>query len=199
MKTTLINVILSQQIGFGFYDSMKFTPYDSFHCYLNIIDTGANNDSLFMAQSRRSKDIMSAIVKGGAHLCILDEIFCGTEIKSCTDSCVAFINELLKNGDCRFILSTHIVDICKKRDVVKSGKVANYKMEVIESGDDIKNTYRLVPGISRVKGALSVFKKMDFPQDFIKYIRDNKSNNNGATNVPPDAPASVTQSASLTL
>jgi energy-coupling factor transporter ATP-binding protein EcfA2 len=187
MKTTLINVILSQQIGFGFYDSMTFMPYDSFHCYLNIIDTGANNDSLFMAQSRRSKDIMSAIVKGGAHLCILDEIFCGTEIKSCTDSCVAFINELLKNGDCRFILSTHIVDICKKRDVAKSGKVANYKMEVIESGDDIKNTYRLVPGISRVKGALSVFKNMDFPSDFIKYIRDNK-NNIATIDAPPDAP-----------
>lgn len=172
MKTTMINIILSQQIGFGFYDKMSLVPYDKFHCYLNIIDTGANNDSLFMAQSRRSKDIMASIEKGGRHFCILDEIFCGTEIKSCTDSCIAFINELLKNRDCRFVLSTHITDICKKKF---GGKVANYKMEVIESGDDIKSTYRIVPGVSNVKGALSVFKNMDFPEDFINYIRSNKN------------------------
>ena len=172
MKTTLINIILSQQFGFGFYEDMTFIPYDNFHCYLNIIDTGATNDSLFMAQSRRSKEIMDTIEKGGSHFCILDEIFCGTEIKSCTDSCIAFINELLKNNKCKFILSTHITKICK----TKFKQVANYKMEVIENGDDIKNTYKLVPGISNVKGALSVFKNMDFPSDFINYIRQNKNN-----------------------
>jgi DNA mismatch repair ATPase MutS len=123
-----------------------------------------------MAQSRRSKDIMLNIEKGGSHFCILDEIFCGTEIKSCTDSCIAFINELLKNPNCTFILSTHITKICKK----SFNNVINCKMEVIENGDDIKNTYKIVAGISNVKGALNVFKNMDFPADFINYIRNNK-------------------------
>lgn len=172
MKTLLINIILSQQIGFGFYEKLQFTPYDKFHCYLNIIDTGVNNDSLFMAQSRRSKEIMESIQTGDSHFCILDEIFCGTEIKSCTDSCIAFINELLKNPKCYFILSTHITKICKVK--FKNNTIANYKMEVIENDDDIKNTYKIIPGISTIKGALSVFKNMNFPKDFIKYIRENK-------------------------
>jgi hypothetical protein len=171
MKTTLINHILSQQIGFGFFESLCFSPYDNFHCYLNIIDTGANNDSLFMAQSRRSKEIMESIKKGGSHFCILDEIFCGTEIKSCTDSSIAFINELLKNNECFFILSTHITKICKTNF---KNKIENYKMKVIEENDNIVNTYKIIPGISNIKGALNVFKNMDYPKDFIEYIRDNK-------------------------
>jgi DNA mismatch repair ATPase MutS len=169
MKTTMLNLILSQQIGFGFYENMEFKPYKHFHCYLNIVDTGANNDSLFMAQSRRSKEIMEAVSKGESHFCILDEIFCGTEIKSCHDSCVAFIDELLKNEKCRFILSTHIADICNKRE----NDIANYQMEVIENSEDetIKNTYRLVPGISNIRGAVNIFKKMDFPESFINNVR----------------------------
>lgn len=173
MKTTLINIILSQQIGFGFYENMNIIPYDNFHCYLNIIDTGATNDSLFMAQSRKSKEIMEIIEKGNSHFCILDEIFCGTEIESCTNSCIAFINELLKNNKCTFILSTHITKICKTK--FKKNNVINCMMKVIENNDDIKNTYKIVPGISNIKGALNVFKNMNFPSDFVNYIRDNKN------------------------
>jgi hypothetical protein len=169
MKTTMLNFVLSQQIGFGFYEKMQFKPYKHFHCYLNIVDTGANNDSLFMAQSRRSKEIMCAISNKDSHFCILDEIFCGTEIQSCRDSCLAFIDELLKNDKCKFILSTHIAEICSKRE----DTIANYKMEVIENEDDetIKNTYRLVPGISNVRGAVNIFKNMEFPESFINNVR----------------------------
>jgi ABC-type Na+ transport system ATPase subunit NatA len=168
MKTSILNFILAQQTGVGFFDEMHFIPFENFHCYLNIVDTGANNDSLFMAQSRRSKEIMSAIVKGGSHFCILDEIFCGTEIDSCRDACIAFIGELTKNNRCRFILSTHIVDVATR---LEGKTVENHKMEVVQTGDDIKNTYRIVPGISNVRGAVSIFKKMDFPQSFIDSVK----------------------------
>jgi len=172
MKTTILNFILAQQTGVGFFDEMHFTPIENFHCYLNIVDTGANNDSLFMAQSRRSKEIMSAIVKGGSHFCILDEIFCGTEIDSCRDACIAFIGELTKNDRCRFILSTHIVDVATR---LEGKTIANHKMEVVQTGDHIKNTYRIVPGISNVRGAVSIFKKMDFPQSFIDSVKSSSS------------------------
>ena len=39
LKTLLINVILSQQYGFGYYDSGTLNPYQHIHCYLNIPDT----------------------------------------------------------------------------------------------------------------------------------------------------------------
>jgi energy-coupling factor transporter ATP-binding protein EcfA2 len=39
IKSSLINIILSQQIGFGCFESLKLSPYDNIHCYLNIPDT----------------------------------------------------------------------------------------------------------------------------------------------------------------
>ena len=56
LKTTLFNIILSQQVGFGFYSSATINPYKYIHCYLNIPDT-SGRDSLFQAEARRCKEI----------------------------------------------------------------------------------------------------------------------------------------------
>ena len=37
LKTTLFNLICSQQFGLGFYSSAKVNPFDYLHCYLNIL------------------------------------------------------------------------------------------------------------------------------------------------------------------
>ena len=39
LKSALINILLSQQIGYGCFASLKLQPFDNFHCYLNIPDT----------------------------------------------------------------------------------------------------------------------------------------------------------------
>ena len=54
IKTALINIILSQQIGYGCFESLKLCPYDNIYCYLNIPDT-SGRDSLFQAEARRCK------------------------------------------------------------------------------------------------------------------------------------------------
>ena len=54
LKSTLINIIFTQQFGCGFYDSGKLKPYKYIHCYLNIPDT-SGRDSLFQAEARRCK------------------------------------------------------------------------------------------------------------------------------------------------
>ena len=41
-----MNIILSQQIGYGFYEKAEIKPYDYLHCYLNIPGT-SGRDSLF--------------------------------------------------------------------------------------------------------------------------------------------------------
>lgn len=57
-----MNIILSQQIGYGFYDSANINPYDYLHSYLNIPDT-SGRDSLFQAESRRCKEILDSLEK----------------------------------------------------------------------------------------------------------------------------------------
>ena len=36
IKSTLFNIIISQQLGYGFYQRADINPYDYLHCYLNI-------------------------------------------------------------------------------------------------------------------------------------------------------------------
>ena len=80
LKTTALNIIFSQQFGFGFYESANLVPYTHIHSYLNIPDT-SGRDSLFQAESRRCKEILDKIRDVPAdeyHFCIFDELYSGT-------------------------------------------------------------------------------------------------------------------------
>jgi DNA mismatch repair ATPase MutS len=60
LKTTITNILLSQQFGFGFFKKGSMTPFDHIHCYLNIPDT-SSRDSLFQAEARRCLEILTKI------------------------------------------------------------------------------------------------------------------------------------------
>ena len=72
----LFNLILSQQLGVGFYEEAKIKPFMHIHCYLNIPDTSCR-DSLFQAEARRCKEIIDALDenKDDSHFCIFDELY----------------------------------------------------------------------------------------------------------------------------
>ena len=74
LKCIILNILFTQQVGRGFYDSATLVPFDFIHCYLNIPDTSAR-DSLFQAEARRCKKILSFIKqhKSKKHFCIFDE------------------------------------------------------------------------------------------------------------------------------
>ena len=56
----MFNIILCQQIGCGFFDKADVKIYDFIHSYINIPDT-SGRDSLFQAEARRCKEILSII------------------------------------------------------------------------------------------------------------------------------------------
>ena len=62
IKSTILNLLLSQSIGCGCYSSCQTQLYDYYHSYLNIPDT-SNRDSLFQAEARRCKEIIMFIEK----------------------------------------------------------------------------------------------------------------------------------------
>ena len=115
LKTTTINLILSQQFGFGFYRSATINPYTHFHTYLNIPDT-SERDSLFQAESRRCKeiiDILNTTPKDKTrHFCIFDELYSGTNPEEASKSGVAFLSYLNNVKNLDYILTTHYVYIC---------------------------------------------------------------------------------------
>jgi hypothetical protein len=181
LKTTAINIIISQQLGCGFYDDCNLNPYTHIHSYLNIPDT-SERDSLFQAESRRCKQILDNIKEDGSesrHFCIFDELYSGTNPVEATKAAYAFLSYVCKYKNVDFILTTHYIDICKKFEKYekksndKHNKIVNYKMDVNDVGGKIEYTYNISKGISTVEGAVSIFEEMGYPEEILNSFRTN--------------------------
>ena len=169
IKSTLINIIVSQQFGCGFYDSSLLKPYDHIHCYLNIPDT-SGRDSLFQAEARRCKEIIDIIDEdlkhNETHFCAFDELYSGTNPEEATISAVAFMKYIIKNKNVNSILTTHFIDVCKKLD--KDKMIENHYMETKKNGHKLDYLYELKKGISNVKGGINVLYEMNYPSEIIE-------------------------------
>jgi hypothetical protein len=117
LKSALINILLSQQIGYGCFESLDLNPYDNFHCYLNIPDT-SGRDSLFQAEARQCKEIIDCINEkeqnNETHFCIFDELYSGTNPEEAIVSAKGFLQYIVKNDNVTCMLTTHYIKLCKK-------------------------------------------------------------------------------------
>jgi DNA mismatch repair ATPase MutS len=166
LKSTIINLIFSQQFGCGFYDSAKINPYKHIHCYLNIPDT-SGRDSLFQAEARRCKAIIDSVNNNphDTHFCIFDELYSGTNPEEAVLSAKSFMEYLMKNKNVSCLLTTHFVSLCEKLQYNK--QVKNYHMHSTITNETIHYSYLLKKGISRVKGGIHVLSDMNYPQEII--------------------------------
>jgi hypothetical protein len=167
LKSVLINVILTQQFGCGFYDSAKLKPYKYIHCYLNIPDT-SGRDSLFQSEARRCKEILDIINsnKKDSHLCVFDELYSGTNPEEAVIGSTAFMEYLVKNKYVTSMLTTHFISVCEK---LKDNKnLINYHMDVTKTNNKIKYNYLFKEGISKIKGGLNVLYDMNYPKEIIE-------------------------------
>jgi MutS domain V len=174
IKSVLINVILSQQIGFGCFHSFSLTPYDSLNCYLNIPDT-SGRDSLFQAEARRCKEILENVKANDlSHFCVFDELYSGTNPDEAIVSANAFMEYLVKNANISCILTTHFIELCKK--LSKNKMIENYNMKTIEGVNDSNfvYTYKLIGGISDIKGGIQVLKDLNYPKEILELTNKNR-------------------------
>ena len=167
LKSILINVILTQQFGCGFYDSAKLKPYKYIHCYLNIPDT-SGRDSLFQSEARRCKEILDIIDdnKKDSHLCVFDELYSGTNPEEAIIGSTAFMEYLAKNKYITSMLTTHFISVCEKLENNKN--LTNYHMDVTKQNNKITYNYLFKEGISKIKGGLNVLYDMNYPKEIIE-------------------------------
>lgn len=159
LKTILFNLVLSQMYGYGFYSSAMINPYHKIHCYLNIPDT-SGRDSLFQAEARRCKEIIDSLECNTNNFCIFDELFSGTNPHEACASSYGFIKYLIHKKNIDFILTTHLLDICK----LLKNDVSNKHMNVTKLDNfNFEYTYKLHSGISNIKGGLKVLSDLDYP------------------------------------
>jgi DNA mismatch repair ATPase MutS len=173
LKTTMLNIIMSQQFGCGFYQKSVLRPYTHLHSYLNIPDT-SERYSLFQSESRRCKEILTKILEfpqaqGYRHFCIFDELYSGTNPSEATKSAFAFMKYMKQFTHVDFILTTHYVSICKKLKPWKEFQMR--KMDVVQETDRLKYTYEMKKGYSKIQGAIYVLKDMNYPEDIIQTIQ----------------------------
>jgi hypothetical protein len=168
IKTILINILLSQQIGYGCFQKGKLTPFDNIYSYLNIPDT-SGRDSLFQAEARRCKNILNSINnnKTETHFCIFDELYSGTNPEEAIISAYAFIKYISENNNVSYLLTTHYLDICNK--LTNNSNIENYNMLTIQDKtyNEFKYTYSLKKGISNIKGGIKVLKDMNYPDEIL--------------------------------
>jgi hypothetical protein len=129
LKMTMLNILFSQQLGYGFYETgTRIHPYHQLHSYLNIPDT-SGRDSLFQAESRRCKEILDKLTGGQQvpptqwgcggqsppvrHFCIFDELYSGTNPYEAIASAYGYITHLTKQDNVDFMLTTHYIQLCK--------------------------------------------------------------------------------------
>jgi len=154
LKMTLINVLLSQQFGCGFYKSATIYPYDTFACYVNIPDT-CGRDSLFQAEARRCKEIIDAD-KTKRTLCIFDELFSGTNPEEAIATGSSMLRYLLQYDTFDFLLTTHFLELCKEMKELPMKQLKGYKLK---------------SGISLVKGGIRVLEEMNFPSSIVSQAK----------------------------
>uniref|UniRef100_A0A6C0LEA8 DNA mismatch repair proteins mutS family domain-containing protein n=1 Tax=viral metagenome TaxID=1070528 RepID=A0A6C0LEA8_9ZZZZ len=177
LKSALINIIISQQIGYGFYESATMRPFDFIHCYLNIPDT-SGRDSLFQAEARRCMEILDMIKEeehaGKTHFCAFDELYSGTNPADAVMSSLAFMEFLIKNKCVSCILTTHFIEVCKRLNANNS--ITNFHMKTTSTNGE-RNfcyTYQLKKGISELRGGLKILNDMNYPKEILDKTQELK-------------------------
>ena len=172
LKSSLFNVILSQQIGFGFYEKAEINPYKYIHCYLNIPDT-SGRDSLFQAEARRCKDILDIIIssnKKERHFCIFDELFSGTNPYEAVSSAYAYLKYISSFNNVDFMLTTHFITLCNR--INDNKRIKNCHMKTSYEKNKIVYCYKLKKGVSEIKGGITVLQNLDYPLEIINQTKN---------------------------
>ena len=169
IKSTILNLFLSQSLGCGCYSRCQMPLYDYYHSYLNIPDT-SNRDSLFQAEARRCKEIVLFIDqnKNKKHFCIFDEIYSGTNPSDavlCASLYLNALNNYKKTVD--YVLTTHYIDLCETFE--KNENIINKKMMVNQNNDGkLEYCYKLVNGISKINGGYQILEQLEYPEHLMK-------------------------------
>ena len=164
LKTTLFNIILSQQLGLGCYKKANINVYRYINSYLNIPDT-SQRDSLFQAEARRCKEIVDCLVNNkninDRHFCIFDELYSGTNPSEAIASAYSLLEFISKYKNLNFLLTTHYISLCNLLD--NNNNIVNKHMEIINNN----NTYKLISGISFIKGGIKVLEDLNYNKTII--------------------------------
>ena len=203
LKMTLLNILFSQQLGYGFYEAgTRICPYHQLHSYLNIPDT-SGRDSLFQAESRRCKEILDKLTPGNdsddicrRHFCIFDELYSGTNPYEAIASAYGYIMHLTKHDNVDFMLTTHYIQLCKLFQQEKPNSESDKREKINNNVNSEEPSISEISGINKIQNLhMEVADRGNYDFNYLYTLRPGISAIQGGIKVLYDLqyPASIVE------
>ena len=98
-------------------------------------------------------------------------MYSGTNPYEAIATAHAYLDFISQYPNVRFMLTTHYIRLCKFFKTHQ--RIANYNMEAtINNNNNAKYTYKIIKGISKIKGAIMVLKQLNYPIQILKNADD---------------------------
>lgn len=158
IKSTSLNILLSQTMGISCSCVCKITPFYYINTQINIPDS-KGVESLFEAEMFRCKyniDIVKELPTNYKSYIVFDEIFSSTNIIEGISGAYAILDKLSKYKNTLIIITTHYLYLTKLPNFKKIKFIAN----IINSqkNKSITYNYKIQSGISKQFIALDILK-----------------------------------------
>ena len=166
LKTMGINSLFAQTLYFTFsekYSSCYFRLFSS----IGTTDSIVEGDSYFMAEAKALKRVIDSIDGGSPILCILDEIFRGTNTAERISAAQVVLDYLIEKGNC-VIAATHDLELTS----LVSEKYENYHFRETIDDNDISFDYILRTGPCVSSNAIAILKYIGYPKEIYEAAKE---------------------------
>ncbi len=127
---------------------------------IGTTDSIEEGDSYFMAEAKSLKRIIDSLDKEQAVLCILDEIFRGTNTAERISAASEVLTYMSKENSC-VVAATHDLELTSMIDE----KYNNYHFKETIEENDISFDYILNDGPTTSRNALAILRYLDYPKE----------------------------------
>ncbi|NLX62663.1 MAG: DNA mismatch repair protein MutS [Tissierellia bacterium] len=166
LKTIGINSLFAQTLYFVF--AKKYTAnYFRLFSSIGTTDSIVEGDSYFMAEAKALKRVIDSIDGGSPILCILDEIFRGTNTAERISAAQVVLDYLIEKDNC-VIAATHDLELTS----LVSEKYENYHFRETIDDEDISFDYILRPGPCVSSNAIAILKYIGYPKDIYEVAKE---------------------------
>lgn len=157
LRTIGINVIFAQTLNLVLAKNYRANYYKILTS-IGTTDDIVEGDSYFMAEAKSLKRIIDILNPNQPVLCILDEIFRGTNTAERISAALESLNYMIERNCC-VIAATHDLELTN----LVNKKYNNYHFKETIEKNDIKFDYILREGPCTTRNAIAILKHLGYP------------------------------------
>lgn len=159
LRTIGINTIFAQTLYFVLGKEYK-ANYFKLLTSIGTTDNIVEGDSYFMAEAKSLKRIIDTSTEKFPVLCILDEIFRGTNTGERISAASEVLNYMIDRNSC-VIAATHDLELT----TIVDNRYHNYHFQETIEENDIKFDYILRHGPATSRNAIAILKYLGYPKE----------------------------------